>query len=66
MHTTLITNGIRRGDIVGLSLERSIYLPIAILGISKVERFSQPPRPGLSAWINYILQDGGQNAHHFA
>ncbi len=56
----LIANGIHRGDIVGLSLERSVYLPIAILGISKAGAVFQPLDPDYPVQrINYILQDGG-------
>lgn len=56
----LIANGIHRGDIVGISLERSVYLPIAILGISKAGAVFQPLDPDYPVQrINYILQDGG-------
>ncbi|WP_428663283.1 non-ribosomal peptide synthetase [Runella sp.] len=56
----LIKNGINHGDIVGLSMERSTYLPVAILGISKAGAVFQPIDPDYPVQrINYILQDGG-------
>ncbi len=56
----LIEIGIHRGDIVGLALERSSYLPVVILGILKAGGIFQPLDPSYPLQrINYILRDGG-------
>lgn len=56
----LIESGIHHGDIVGLALERSLYLPVAILGIAKAGAVFQPIDPDYpSQRVNYILEDGG-------
>jgi amino acid adenylation domain-containing protein len=54
----LVKQGVRQGDLVGISLERSLEMIVALLGVLKAGAAYVPVDPTYpSEWISFVLED---------
>jgi amino acid adenylation domain-containing protein len=54
----LVKQGVRQGDLVGISLDRSLEMIVALLGVLKAGAAYVPVDPTYpSEWISFVLED---------